>query len=264
MNSARILGIVNVTPDSFSDGGRMGDRAVEHALTLADEGADMLDVGGESTRPGATPVSPDEEMARVLPVISAVRARTDVPLSIDTRNPLVAQAAVAAGASVWNDVSALRHTGQSLPIAAALGVPVVLMHAQGRPADMQETPTYDDVTTDIVAFLGARIAVARAAGVRDVIGDPGIGFGKTLAHNTALLGNLKRFETLGVPMMIGASRKRFIAGLDRDGEASTRLGGSIAAALCARAAGFTWFRVHDVAHTRQALAVWDAVRRESP
>ena len=259
MSAHRILGIVNATPDSFSDGGRMGEAAVAHALRLAEDGADMLDVGGESTRPGAAPVGEREELDRILPVIEALRARTPTPVSIDTRKPAVARAGVAAGASVWNDVSALTYAEDSLATAGALSVPVVLMHAQGDPQTMQDDPRYADVAEEVRAFLAGRIAAARAAGVPEVIADPGIGFGKTLDHNRQLLSNLDRFRTLGVPMMIGASRKRFIAALDRDGSADARVGGSVAAALAARAAGFAWFRVHDVAETRQALAVWDAV-----
>ena len=260
MQPARILGIVNATPDSFSDGGRLGEAAWTHALRLAEDGAHMLDVGGESTRPGAVLVEEQAELDRVLPVIEALAARTPVPLSIDTRKPGVASAAIAAGASVWNDVSALSYAEDSLAVAGRLGVPVVLMHAQGDPQTMQDAPRYDDVAGEVIAFLAARIQAARAAGVAEVIADPGIGFGKTLAHNRALMGALERFAALGVPLMMGASRKRFIAGLDRDGPANTRVGGSLAAALRARAAGFAWFRVHDVAETRQALAVWDAAQ----
>ena len=260
MPPARLLGIVNATPDSFSDGGRLGEAAWTHALRLAEEGADVLDVGGESTRPGAAPVPLQEELDRVLPVIEAIRTRTDVAVSIDTRKPAVARAAVAAGASMWNDVSALRHAKDGLAVAGQLGVPVVLMHAQGEPETMQHAPAYADVANEVLAFLRGRIDAARAAGVAEVIADPGIGFGKSLAHNLALFGVLERFEALGVPLMMGASRKRFIGALDRDGAPSGRVGGSLAAALRARAAGFAWFRVHDVAETRQALAVWDAVQ----
>lgn len=253
-----IMGIVNVTPDSFSDGGRRGDDAIEHGIALAEEGADVLDIGGESTRPGAKPVSIDEEMSRVLPVIEGLRARTPIPISIDTRNPAVARAAVSAGADIWNDVSALCRAEDSVSTAATLGVPVILMHAQGDPQTMQTAPSYDDVTEEVFAFLADRIAVARSAGVADIIADPGIGFGKTLAHNVSLLREGERLADLDVPLMMGASRKRFIAALDRDGPADQRLGGSLAAVLRARAAGYAWFRVHDVAATRQALAVWGA------
>lgn len=219
----------------------------------------MLDVGGESTRPGAAFVPEEEELDRVLPVIEGLRARTPVPISIDTRKPAVAAAAVAAGASVWNDVSALTYAEDSLATAARLGVPVVLMHAQGDPATMQQDPCYEDVVSETIAFLRARIDAAHAAGVTGIVADPGIGFGKTLDHNLALLRNLEAFTALGVPMMLGASRKRLIATLDRDGPADDRLGGSLALALRAAEAGWAWVRVHDVAATRQALAVFGAV-----
>lgn len=257
-----IMGIVNVTPDSFSDGGRFEGRAgVEHGLRLAEEGAHVLDIGGESTRPGAAPVSEEEERDRVLPVIAALAERTDLTLSIDTRKPAVAEAAVKAGASIWNDVSALTFSADSLPMAGRLGVPVILMHAQGDPATMQNAPAYDDIVAEVLSFLRSRIEAAGLAGVETVIADPGIGFGKTLAHNLTLFRDLERFCDLGVPLMMGASRKRFIAALDREGPAETRLGGSLAAVLRAREAGFSWFRVHDVAATRQALAVREAVAR---
>ena len=261
LGPACLLGIVNATPDSFSDGGRSKLESVDHAMRLAAEGADMLDVGGESTRPGAAPVEEQAELDRVLPVIEALCARTPVPLSIDTRKPAVAAAAVAAGASVWNDVSALTYAADSLATAARLGVPVVLMHAQGDPQTMQDAPAYKDVVAEVLSFLHARIGAARGAGVASLVADPGIGFGKTLTHNLSLMRGLERFADLGVPLMMGASRKRFIAALDRDGPAHERVGGSLAAALRARQAGFAWFRVHDVAQTRQALAVWDAASR---
>ena len=255
----RLLGIVNATPDSFSDGGRhVGQAGVRHGLRLLSEGADALDIGGESTRPGAAPVSVQEELDRVLPVIEGFRAETDAPLSIDTRRAEVARAAVAAGADCWNDVSALRGEG-SLDAAGDLGVPVVLMHMQGEPGTMQTAPSYGDVVEEVSAFLAERRDAARAAGVTGIVFDPGIGFGKTLAHNLALLRALPRFAALG-PVMLGASRKRLIAALDRDGPADERLGGSIAVALRGAAAGCAWLRVHDVAATRQAVSVWRAVR----
>ncbi|MBB4659993.1 dihydropteroate synthase [Parvularcula dongshanensis] len=254
-----LMGIVNATPDSFSDGGRFaGQAGVEHGTRLAEEGAQVLDVGGESTRPGAAFVPVQEEIDRVLPVIEGLKVRSDARISVDTRKPEVARAAVAAGASIWNDVSALTFGEDSLATAAALGMPVVLMHAQGDPATMQQEPRYGDVVGEVLTFLRARIEAARAAGVEQVIADPGIGFGKTLDHNLALFRSLERFQEFGVPLLMGASRKRFIASLDRDGAADERLGGSVAAVLRARAAGFGWFRVHDVAATRQALAVWEA------
>lgn len=256
-----LMGIVNVTPDSFSDGGQFDsvERAVAHALQLMEEGADILDIGGESTRPGAEPVSEADELARVIPVIEALRPQLaeGVRLSIDTRKPGVAKAAVRAGAHIWNDVSALTYAPDSLEVAAHLSVPVILMHAQGDPQTMQNAPCYHDVVGEVRGFLAQRIAACEAAGLARemLITDPGIGFGKTLAHNIALMQNLAAIVDLGLPVLLGASRKRFIAALDRDDPAFDRLGGSIAAVLKAYAQGVRWFRVHDVAATRQALAV---------
>lgn len=255
----RLMGIVNVTPDSFSDGGRFVAQgaAIDHAMTLVDEGADILDIGGESTRPGAREVALSEEQDRVLPVIEGLAKRTSVPLSIDTRKPSIAVDAVAAGASLWNDVSALTYSPDSLSVAGRLECDIVLMHAQGTPQVMQENPSYDDVVTEVSTWLGARVHAAMQAGVsRDrLILDPGIGFGKTLGHNMVLLGDLDRFHDHGLPILVGASRKRFIAELDRDGQADTRIGGSIAVALLAAQKGVHILRVHDVAQTRQALTI---------
>ncbi|MGY6628361.1 MAG: dihydropteroate synthase [Oceanicaulis sp.] len=259
-----VMGVVNVTPDSFSDGGRFVEpgAACEHALTLLDQGADWLDIGGESTRPGADPVSETEEMDRVLPVIEAIRAaRPDALISIDTVKPGVAGAAIGAGASLWNDVSALGHDG-ALEMAAGLGRPVCLMHMQGEPRTMQNAPRYDDVVTDVARFLGQRAGAAMAAGVarEHILLDPGIGFGKMLAHNLALLGALEEFAGLGFPILLGASRKRFIAGIDRSAtDAADRLGGSLAAALYGARAGVAMVRVHDVRETVQALEVQAAI-----
>jgi dihydropteroate synthase len=258
------MGVVNVTPDSFSDGGRFADPAVaaDHALRLAAEGADLLDVGGESTRPGAAPVSEAEELARVIPVIAAIRARCDVTLSIDTRKPAVARAAVGAGAGVWNDVSALSGSADSLTTAADLGCDVVLMHMRGAPASMQDDPAYDDVVDTVRAYLSARAAAAMAAGVRRerIQLDPGVGFGKSLAHNLELLANLDRIVELGFPVVLGVSRKQFIRALDPAAENPLdRLGGSIAAALAGARAGVATIRVHDVRQTVQALKVWSAI-----
>ncbi len=259
----RIMGVVNVTPDSFSDGGRFvsAEAAVDHAMRLVSEGADVLDIGGESTRPGAETVPAQEEMDRVLPVIEGVVARTPTPVSVDTRKPAVARAGVAAGARIWNDVSALTFEEKGVSVAASLQCEIILMHAQGDPQTMQDAPAYGDVVEDVLAFLAARIEECLVAGVdrSRIMVDPGIGFGKTLAHNVALLKALDRFVDLA-PTLLGASRKRFIAGLDREGPAAMRLGGSIAAALAGAAAGVAMVRVHDVAETRQALAVFDAIR----
>lgn len=260
----RVMGIVNVTPDSFSDGGRFLDpsAALAQALRLVADGADILDIGGESTRPGATPVPAAEEIARVVPLIQAIRAHSDVTISIDTMKPAVARAAVAAGASLWNDVAALRFAPDAPETAADLGCEVVLMHMLGQPGTMQHDPRYDDVVAEVEAFLLARALTAMAAGVeREKIWlDPGIGFGKTPAHNLALLAALPRFVALGYPILLGASRKRFIAALDPPGaEPDARLGGSLAAHLHGAAAGVAAVRVHDVRETAQALAVWEAI-----
>lgn len=259
------MGVVNVTPDSFSDGGRWAtpEAVRDHALRLAHAGADILDIGGESTRPGATRVNEAEELDRVIPLIAAVRARTSVAISIDTMKPVVARAAVAAGATIWNDITALRHAPDSLGIAAALGCEVVLMHMQGEPGTMQAAPRYGDVVAEVIAFLAARAEAAMAAGVaRDRIWlDPGIGFGKhPLDHNLPLLAGLERIVGLGFPVLLGASRKRFIGMLDGDATEEARLGGSIAAALRGADAGVAAVRVHDVSETVQALKVWAAMR----
>ena len=260
----RVMGIVNVTPDSFSDGGRFLDHAsaLDQAWRLVADGADILDIGGESTRPGAAPVSADEEIARVVPLIAAIRAETEVAISVDTMKPAVARAAVAAGATMWNDVAALRFAPDAPEVAAELGCEVVLMHMLGEPGTMQDDPRYGDVVAEVEAFLLARALTAMAAGVeREKIWlDPGIGFGKTPAHNLALLAALPRFVALGYPVLLGASRKRFIAALDPLGaEADERLGGSLAAHLHGAAAGVAAVRVHDVRETAQALTVWSAI-----
>ncbi|MGF1544545.1 MAG: dihydropteroate synthase [Parvularculaceae bacterium] len=258
----KLMGVVNATPDSFSDGGRFADadEAVDHGLALVAAGAAMIDIGGESTRPGADPVCDDEEIARVAPVIEGLAARTDVPLSIDTRKPAVARAAFAAGARIWNDVSALTFDAASLATAAELGADVVLMHAQGDPKTMQDAPAYGDVVAEVAGFLKARLAAARASGVAgEIYLDPGIGFGKTLEHNLALLADLEALAALGAPLLVGASRKRFIAAIDPAARAAgaDRLAGSLATAIAARRADV--LRVHDVAETAQALAVFAAI-----
>jgi dihydropteroate synthase len=255
----RIMGVVNVTPDSFSDGGRHfgTEAAVAHALRLAAEGADILDIGGESTRPGAAPIDVAEECRRVLPVIERLVQEAGVPLSIDTRNSEVMRRAAAAGVRLVNDVSALRHDPQSLPTLAETGLPVVLMHAQGDPATMQDRPRYADVVLDIYDFFTQRVAASEAAGIprSRLILDPGIGFGKTLAHNLELLRALSLFHGLGCVLLLGASRKSFIGHLT-GAQSANRLPGSLAAALIGAAQGVQVLRVHDVAETRQALAVW--------
>lgn len=257
-----VMGIVNVTPDSFSDGGAHFDaaRAIAHGHAMIGAGADWLDIGGESTRPGARPVSQAEELERVLPVIEGL-AGAGIPLSIDTMKPGIARLAVQAGVSMWNDVNALRAEG-ALAAAAELSCGVCLMHMQGAPQTMQANPAYDDVAAEVEAFLLARAEAAMDAGIaREHIWlDPGIGFGKTLAHNLALMAALPRLASHGFPVLFGASRKRFIAALDDDAPADQRLGGSIAAALHAARSGAGMIRVHDVRETVQALKVDAAMR----
>ncbi len=257
------MGVLNVTPDSFSDGGQFSDSdaAVDHAFRLVEDGAGIIDVGGESTRPGADPVPEETELARVLPVIEKIAGRTSAEISIDTRKPGVASACIQAGASIWNDVSGLTFAEDSVEVAAALSCKVIVMHAQGDPRTMQDNPHYDDVVSEVLAWLAGRIEVCVGAGVSryNLIADPGIGFGKTLDHNLALMRVLERFQALDVPILLGASRKRFIAALDRQGPADARLGGSIAAALSGAARGAAILRVHDVAETRQALKIAAAV-----
>ncbi len=255
------MGILNVTPDSFSDGGANDSAAAPRGLAMLASGADIIDVGGESTRPGAQPVDEGEEIARVVPVIAALRAATKAPISIDTMKPGVARAALSAGASMWNDVFALQAPG-ALETAAALHQPVVLMHMLGEPRTMQNDPRYDDVVAEVIAFLRARIEAAEAKGVTDIWVDPGIGFGKTLDHNLALLNATGRIAAeTGKPVVVGASRKRFIQALDERAKdaGKDRLGGSVAAALLAAQKGAAMVRVHDVAETVQALKLWKAL-----
>jgi dihydropteroate synthase len=267
-----LMGIVNVTPDSFSDGGEFSSdlAAFTHAVSLAKNGADIIDIGGESTRPGAAPVSVDEELDRVIPVIERLKAfqstqsREQLPLlkiSIDTRKAQVMREAIKAGANIINDVTALQYDEDSLQVAADCACPVILMHGKGDPETMQDNPTYKDVVAEVHEYLAARIAVCESAGIarsRLVI-DPGIGFGKTLEHNLSLLANLEKFNDLGVPLLLGASRKRFIGSLSGETDAAKRAPGSIAAALHAVSQGAKILRVHDVKKTRQALKVWQAI-----
>lgn len=258
------MGIVNVTPDSFSDGGRHAtvETAVAHGLRLVDQGADWLDVGGESTRPGAEPVSGAEEIARTVPVIEGLRARWPGPISIDTMKPAVARAAVAAGATMWNDVAALGFAPEAMAVAAELGCDVALMHMKGEPRTMQAAPHYDDVVAEVTDWLAARAEAAMAAGVARgrIWLDPGLGFGKTAQHNLALTAHLDRLAALGFPILYGASRKRMIQSIDPTAtEASDRLGGSLALALEAARRGAGIIRVHDVRETVQALAAQAAV-----
>jgi dihydropteroate synthase len=255
------MGIVNVTPDSFSDGGRYFDpgAALAHARQLIDEGADILDIGGESTRPGAPEVGADEEMRRVLPLIEALR-ETGVPLSVDTSKAAVMEAALAAGACIVNDVYALRQPG-ALERVAASDCGVVLMHMQGVPRTMQAAPHYGDVVAEVGTFLRARRDALLAAGVAAdrIVIDPGFGFGKTPQHNWALLANLSRLDVGEAPLLVGVSRKSMI-GQATGRAVDARLPGSVAAALIAVQRGAAIVRVHDVAATRDALAVWQQVK----
>lgn len=262
LDSPRVMGIVNVTPDSFSDGGEHAsvDAAVAHALRLAEEGADILDIGGESTRPGADDVPLEEELRRVIPVIERLAKQTALPISIDTSKPEVMRAAVAAGAGIINDVCALRREG-ALDAAAALGVPVVLMHMQGEPRSMQAAPDYDDVVAEVHRFLAERIFSAEMSGIskKKIVVDPGFGFGKTTTHNLALLARLDRFADLGVPVLAGLSRKRTIGEITGRSDAHDRVYGSVAAHVIAAQRGAKLLRVHDVAATVDALKIWNAV-----
>lgn len=260
----RVMGIVNVTPDSFSDGGKHHAReaAIAAARLLHDEGAELIDIGGESTRPGAAPVGREEELARILPVFDGL-AGAGLAISIDTRHAACMAAALERGARVVNDVSALTHDPASLDVVAGSGASVVLMHAQGTPADMQCDPRYDDVLLDVYDYLAARIAACQEAGIPAdrIAADPGIGFGKTLEHNLTLLSGLALFHGLGCVLLLGASRKGFIGRLGGGQPVERRLGGSLAAALSGAAQGVQWLRVHDVEMTVQALAVAGAIAR---
>ena len=262
LDRPQVMGIVNVTPDSFSDGGAhdTADAAVAHALRLVEEGADLLDIGGESTRPGAAEVEVEEELRRVVPVIERLAAQVAVPISIDTSKPEVMRAAVQAGAGMINDVYGLRREG-ALDAAAALGVPVVLMHMQGEPRSMQAAPQYDDVVGEVHRFLAERIFAAEMAGIpkQRIVVDPGFGFGKDTAHNLQLLAQFERFVELGVPVLAGLSRKRSIGELTGRDVPADRVAGSVAAHLIAAQRGAAIVRVHDVAATVDALKVWNAV-----
>ena len=262
LDRPRVVGILNVTPDSFSDGGSHAtvDAAVEHGLRMAEEGADMLDVGGESTRPGADDVPLDEELRRVIPVIEQLAARTSLPIAVDTSKPEVMRAAVAAGAGMINDVYALRREG-ALEAAAELRVALCLMHMQGEPRSMQDAPHYDDVVGEVHRFLADRLFACELAGIdkRKVLVDPGFGFGKSLEHNLALLRALERFADLGSGVYAGLSRKAMIGALTGRKPPVERAAGSVAAALIAVQRGACMVRVHDVAATVDALAVWQGV-----
>ena len=261
-----VMGVLNVTPDSFSDGGQFAgvNAALAQARRLIASGVDMLDVGGESTRPGATPVDEAIELDRVLPVIAAIREISDIPLSIDTLKPAVARAAIGAGARMWNDISGLTASTESLATAADLACPVVIMHMKGRPATMQDDPRYDDPVLEVFSELQARAEAAMAAGVlrANIWLDPGIGFGKRLEHNLALMAALDRLAAVGFPVLLGVSRKRTVMAIDPSAvDPRDRLGGSLAMALFGADKGVAAIRVHDVRETVQALKVWGALRR---
>ncbi|HEV2607699.1 MAG TPA: dihydropteroate synthase [Xanthomonadaceae bacterium] len=263
LDRARVIGIVNVTPDSFSGDGLSPDAAIAHGLKLVAEGADALDIGGESTRPGAEEIPVEEELRRVIPVIERLVRETEVPIWVDTSKPEVMRAAVAAGAGLINDVYALRRDG-AMDEAASLKVPVVLMHMQGEPRTMQDAPDYDDVVADVHRFLAERIFACEMSGIskKKIVVDPGFGFGKTLDHNLALLRQLARFTDLGVPVLAGLSRKGMIGTLT-DRPQGERVHGSVAAALIAVRYGAKLLRVHDVAATVDALKVWNAVAAQT-
>lgn len=264
MTQPQIMGILNVTPDSFSDGGKHAgvEAGKAAALQMVADGATIIDVGGESTRPGAAEVAEAEEIARTAPVIAAIRAESPVPVSIDTRKATVGLEALEAGADLLNDVSGFTFDPALAPLAAQASVPVCIMHAQGDPATMQQDPQYDNVLLDVYDFLEQQIDRLEAIGVirEQIVIDPGIGFGKTQEHNLTLLRNLSLFHGLGCPILLGVSRKGFIGRIGEEPRAEARAPGSIAAGLAALAQGVQFLRVHDVAETVQALRLWQAVR----
>lgn len=264
LSQPELMGILNVTPDSFSDGGDYDgvEGAVDAARQMIADGASVIDIGGESTRPGAAFVSEEDEIARTKPVIAALHAARDVAISIDTRKATVAAEAMAAGATLVNDVSGFTYDLALAPLAAQAGVPVCIMHAQGDPATMQDEPFYNDVLLDVYDFLSTQIDRLEAIGVlRDqIVIDPGIGFGKTLEHNLTLLRGIALFHGLGCPILLGVSRKGFIGTIGKEPQAAARAPGSIAVGLAALAQGVQFLRVHDVAATAQAVRLWQATR----
>jgi dihydropteroate synthase len=262
LDRPRVMGIVNVTPDSFSDGGEAFDQeaAIQRGSLFAKQGADIIDVGGESTRPGSKPVAPDEQIKRIVPVIDALAGR-GLCVSADTRSARVMAAAIEAGAAIINDVSALTSDSEAVNVVAGSQASVVLMHMQGEPHSMQDSPHYDNVTQDVFEYLSRRIdvLVARGIGKERIAIDPGIGFGKTLEHNLALLNKTHLFCELGCAVLIGVSRKSFLAKLSNDVQPQERLPGSLAAGLAALSKGAGILRVHDVAETVQAVTVWQSI-----
>ena len=263
VNQPIIMGVLNITPDSFSDGGLFLDSAtaVTQAQLMVEEGAGIIDIGGESTRPGAPAVSSEDELKRVMPVIEALSGNIDVPISIDTSKPIVMKEAFSAGASIINDVNALRADG-ALKMAAELGADVCLMHMQGTPRTMQANPSYDNVVDDVKKFFHERIAACENAGIQldSITIDPGFGFGKNLGHNIALLKNLSEFHDFGVSILAGLSRKSMIGALLGDKDVDSRLIGSVTAALIAAENGADIIRVHDVSETKDALTVWEQIQ----
>jgi len=261
-NRSVIMGVLNATPDSFSDGGKFVsvESALAQALTMAEQGADIIDVGGESTRPGAKDVAVEEEIRRVVPVIQSIRQHSDVFISIDTSKPEVMRASVNAGANMINDVKGLQGTG-ALAICAELNAPVCVMHMQGQPRTMQSNPVYDDVFEDVKLFFEQRIKACVDAGIQraNIILDPGFGFGKNLQHNLQLLKRLKEFQVFDLPLLAGLSRKSMLGKILHDDEPENRLYASVAAAVLARQHGAGILRVHDVKATRDALKVCDAM-----
>lgn len=259
----QVMGILNVTPDSFSDGGRFigKDAAISHAATMVRDGASIIDIGGESTRPGAASVSLQEELDRVIPVVESIAANLDVIISVDTSTPEVMLAAAAAGAHMLNDVRALERPG-AMAAAAKTGLPVCLMHMQGQPANMQEKPEYEDVVEDVYLYLARKIQQANMAGIGNerLLVDPGFGFGKSLEHNLQLLAHLTRFKTLGLPLLVGMSRKSMIGALIGNAVPAERVQGSVAAAVIAAMQGAHILRVHDVKETADALKIVAAVK----
>ena len=258
-----VMGVLNVTPDSFYDKGRFFDqkKAVKHAIEMERDGADIIDVGGESTRPGALDVSLEEEMRRVIPVISAISKKIKTAISIDTRKAGVADAALKAGASIVNDISALKEDPRMAGVVAKHRAGIILMHMKGRPKDMQDSPEYADVVKDITKSLKESIDIAEEAGVEDdkIIIDPGIGFGKTVEHNLEILRDIRIFKKLGYPLCIGVSRKSFIGKILGSKDPEDRLAGSLAAAVAAVIGGANIIRTHDVGSTRQALKIADGI-----
>ena len=261
-----ILGIVNVTPDSFSDGGDTPDteRAIRRGTLLVKEGADILDIGGESTRPGAKPISTDTEMARVIPVIEALASK-GFCVSVDTRKAQVMKAAIQAGANIVNDVTALEGDPHSMEVIAASTVSVILMHMKGQPESMQNSPVYKNVVDEVKNYLLSRVQACQRAGIEKnrIALDPGIGFGKTHRHNLTLIKNLSALTALGNPLVLGVSRKSFIGKITNENDPKKRLAGSLSAGLAGLSRGVSILRVHDVWKTRQALDVWQAIEKNS-